>query len=112
MVENIHINELYLFVMFEKPWYVYCSFAALAIAAMVLVRAISNRLPGKRPPIFEEIPFIGGLVGFIKSPIELGMRGYDAVGEVRAMSKETDTRRSMLTLFVQQIIHSPQYTML
>lgn len=85
MVEYSHAIQLQLLVMFDKPWYVYCSFAALAAAAIVLVRAILNRLPGKKPPIFEEIPFIGGLVGFIKSPIELGKRGHDAVGEVRAM---------------------------
>ena len=55
----------------------------LAAAAVVLLRALLHRLPSNRPPIFEEIPFIGGILGFIDSPIKLARRGYDALGEVR-----------------------------
>jgi hypothetical protein len=64
------------------PWYVYIAGVALLLSLAVLLRAILNKFPGNRPPIYEEIPFIGGLVGFIKSPIELASRGYRAVGEV------------------------------
>lgn len=69
--------------MFDKPWYVYFSFVALGLAMIIFARAVSNKFPGKQPPIFEEIPFIGGIMGFVKNPIDLGKRGYSAVGEVR-----------------------------
>jgi hypothetical protein len=39
--------------------------AAVLFAAAVLGRLIFNGLPSKRPPVFEGIPFIGGLLKFI-----------------------------------------------
>jgi hypothetical protein len=65
------------------PAYVYVFWIMLGLAVVVLIRAVLNKFPGKRPPIFEEIPFLGGIIGFVQSPIDLGRRGYDALGEVR-----------------------------
>lgn len=64
------------------PWYAYLAGFGLVVALVVLVRAVLHKFPGNRPPVYEEIPFIGGLVGFIRSPIQLATRGYKAVGEV------------------------------
>ena len=84
--------------MFEKPCYVYCSVAALAVAVMIFARAVANKFPGRKPPVFEEIPFIGGLLGFISSPIELGKRGHQAVGEVGRMENSRQISRSIPVL--------------
>ena len=64
------------------PWYTYLAGFLLLIALAVLLRAALHKFPGNRPPIYEEIPFVGGIVGFIRSPIQLATRGYKAVGEV------------------------------
>jgi hypothetical protein len=64
------------------PASVYAAGLFLFMALAVLVRAISNRFPGQRPPIYEEIPFIGGILGFSKSPVQLAQRGYRSLGEV------------------------------
>ena len=67
----------------DTPAYVYAAGILLALALLLLVRAVVNKFPGKKPPIFEEIPLIGGLVGFMQSPVGLARRGYDALGEAR-----------------------------
>jgi myosin-crossreactive antigen len=69
----------------DMPFHIWTAGIVLLVAALALIRAISNRFQGTKPPIFEEFPFIGGLMGFIKSPVDLARRGYIAMGEVRAM---------------------------
>jgi hypothetical protein len=68
------------------PWYVYLAGVGLLISLIVLLRAVLHKFPGNRPPVYEEIPFIGGVIGFIRSPIQLATRGYKAVGEVSSLS--------------------------
>lgn len=67
----------------DVPLHVYLLGIAFVLAAAILLRAVLNKWTGRKPPIFEEIPFVGGIAGFIKSPIALAQRGYDALGEVR-----------------------------
>jgi sterol 14alpha-demethylase len=67
------------------PWYAYLAGLGLMLSLAVLLRAVLHKFPGSRPPVYEEIPFIGGLIGFIRSPIELATRGYKAVGEVSSV---------------------------
>jgi sterol 14alpha-demethylase len=64
------------------PWYAFLAGLGLLFSLAVLLRAVLHKFPGNRPPVYEEIPFIGGLIGFVRSPIELATRGYKAVGEV------------------------------
>jgi hypothetical protein len=46
----------------------------VALAVIVVgLRVLLNALPGKRPPIHEGIPFIGGLIKFSK--VRLRWRG-------------------------------------
>lgn len=66
------------------PWYAYVAGFVLVLSLAVLLRAVLHKFPGQRPPVYEEMPFVGGLVGFIRSPIQLATRGYNAVGEVSA----------------------------
>lgn len=75
------------------PVHVWAAGALVVIAVVVLLRALVNKLPSKRPPIFEEVPFIGGLLGFIDSPIKLARRGYDALGEVSPRARFQTTLR-------------------
>ena len=35
-----------------------------ALAALVVLRLLQNRLHGSYPPVFEGVPFIGGLLKF------------------------------------------------
>ena len=67
----------------DVPIYVNLAAIVLGFALIVLYRSISNAFTGKRPPIFEEFPFIGGFMGFVKDPVDLARRGYEACGEVR-----------------------------
>ena len=39
--------------------------ACLMLVAILLLRVISNRLPGKTPPVLEGVPFIGGIMKFV-----------------------------------------------
>jgi hypothetical protein len=80
----------------EAPAYVSVAAVLFAVALLFLHRVIANACPGKRPPIFEEIPFIGGLIGFLKGPIDLARRGYDACGEVRMGIPQLHHKRSNL----------------
>jgi hypothetical protein len=68
----------------DVPAYVWAAGIVLALTLLILARSVSNRFHGARPPVFEEIPFLGGIWGFINSPIGLARRGYDALGEVCA----------------------------
>eukprot|EP00798_Chlamydomonas_sp_ICE-L_P003621 gene3621-13706_t len=52
------------------------------IAAAVVGKLVMNRVVGKTPPIFEGIPFIGGLIKFVKGPMGLMTDGYALCGEV------------------------------
>ena len=41
--------------------------AMLAVAAALLItRVLSNAFPGRKPPIVEGVPFVGGLLKFAK----------------------------------------------
>ena len=66
----------------DVPPYVYLLGLAFALTLVIFLRAVSNKWTGKRPPIFEEIPFVGGIIGFVQSPIALARRGFEALGEV------------------------------
>ena len=36
----------------------------LLLAGLVLIRLVSNALPGKLPPVFEGLPYVGGILKF------------------------------------------------
>ncbi|KAL3157764.1 hypothetical protein ABBQ32_012190 [Trebouxia sp. C0010 RCD-2024] len=52
------------------------------LVACSILRLITNCLPSQRPPVFEGIPFIGGLLKFVQGPNKLLDRGYKKHGEV------------------------------
>eukprot|EP01023_Acetabularia_acetabulum_P044970 TRINITY_DN4543_c2_g2_i4.p1 TRINITY_DN4543_c2_g2~~TRINITY_DN4543_c2_g2_i4.p1 ORF type:complete len:487 (-),score=100.37 TRINITY_DN4543_c2_g2_i4:612-2072(-) len=49
---------------------------------LIVLRYVQNTLVGKRPPIFEDIPYIGGMLQFAKGPLPLFTEGYARFGEV------------------------------
>ncbi|KAK9831328.1 hypothetical protein WJX81_002868 [Elliptochloris bilobata] len=51
----------------------------LAVAAL---RVISNQLNAKAPPVFEGVPFLGGILKFVQGPMKLMAEGYARHGEV------------------------------
>ncbi|MEW5310686.1 MAG: hypothetical protein WDW38_002458 [Sanguina aurantia] len=51
-------------------------------ATLILGRLLANALPGKQPPILEGIPYIGGLLKFVKGPMSIMTEGYNQLGEV------------------------------
>ncbi|KXZ44315.1 hypothetical protein GPECTOR_69g408 [Gonium pectorale] len=55
---------------------------AVLFLALMVGRLLFNNLPGKRPPVFEGIPYIGGLIKFAKGPWNLLEEGYAKHGEV------------------------------
>ncbi len=42
------------------------AFTVAALALVVVARLVHNSLPGSAPPVFEGIPFIGGVLKFVK----------------------------------------------
>lgn len=56
--------------------------ALITFASFILARIISNALPRKTPPVFEGIPYVGGLLKFISGPINLMTEGFKKHGEV------------------------------
>mmetsp|Transcript_6366 Transcript_6366/g.14126 ORF Transcript_6366/g.14126 Transcript_6366/m.14126 type:complete len:494 (+) Transcript_6366:74-1555(+) len=57
--------------------------AVFAVSVAVIGRVLFNTvLNGKRPPVFEGIPFVGGLLKFAKGPWGLLTDGYKKHGEV------------------------------
>lgn len=36
------------------------------IATVALLRLLFNAFPGKKPPVFEGVPFVGGIIKFTK----------------------------------------------
>lgn len=54
----------------------------IGAAVLVVLRLAINYLPGNTPPIFEGIPFIGGILKFLKGPLKLIDEGYKRHGEV------------------------------
>eukprot|EP00877_Chromochloris_zofingiensis_P002450 jgi/Chrzof1/12205/Cz06g25080.t1 len=55
--------------------------ACLAVVSLLLGRVLQNQFSGSRPPVFEGIPFIGGLLKFIGGPMRLMETGYATYGE-------------------------------
>lgn len=40
--------------------------ALLAVVSLIVTRVFANALRGNKPPVFEGIPFVGGLLKFSK----------------------------------------------
>lgn len=55
---------------------------AVVFASMCLFRLLAGFMDSKRPPIFEGIPFIGGVLKFAEGPMKLMADGHKACGEV------------------------------
>ncbi|CAL8469499.1 g9040 [Coccomyxa elongata] len=60
----------------------YVGATAIFLLAIAALRLISNSLPSKAPPVFEGLPFIGGIVKFASGPMKLMSDGYKQYGEV------------------------------
>ena len=53
--------------LYDLPFVVRCIvFPAAVLLACGILRIIANNLPRQAPPVFEGIPFIGGLLKFVK----------------------------------------------
>jgi sterol 14-demethylase len=52
------------------------------LATLVFLRLISNTFTGRKPPVSEGIPLIGGLLKFSRGPWELMQEIYAKHGEV------------------------------
>lgn len=55
---------------------------AVSLLSLFVGRLVMNALPGKTPPVFEGIPFIGGALKFLGGPLKLMEDGYAKYGEV------------------------------
>lgn len=55
---------------------------AAAFVALAVIRILANAFHGNKPPIFEGIPFVGGLMKFAGGPWKLMHTGYEQLGEV------------------------------
>ncbi|PNW86578.1 hypothetical protein CHLRE_02g092350v5 [Chlamydomonas reinhardtii] len=55
--------------------------SAVLILALAVGRVLFNLLPSKRPPVWEGLPFIGGLLKFTGGPWKLLENGYAKFGE-------------------------------
>ena len=42
----------------------YAAFTLVVVLSVIALRLISNKLPSKAPPVFEGLPFIGGIIKF------------------------------------------------
>ena len=51
----------------------YAAFTLVVVFSVVALRLISNKLPSKAPPVFEGLPFIGGIIKFAQ------VRPFDAL---------------------------------
>lgn len=38
--------------------------SVITVISMFVLRVVSNQLPGSKPPVFEGVPFVGGLMKF------------------------------------------------
>lgn len=47
------------------PWQLGMAVSLVLVAAALVGRVLANSFTGKRPPIFEGIPYIGGLLKFV-----------------------------------------------
>nr|QKY15112.1 sterol 14 desaturase (STE14) [Polytomella parva] len=56
--------------------------AVILLLTACIGRIIYNNLPSKRPPIFEGIPYVGGLIKFASGPWNLVQDGYKNFGEI------------------------------
>lgn len=54
----------------------------MTFASVLIARLLSNVLPKKTPPVFEGIPYVGGLLKFLSGPIKLMTEGFEKHGEV------------------------------
>ena len=60
---------------YDLPLVVKCVIVPSAfLVACSVLRLVTNCLPSQRPPVFEGIPFIGGLLKFVQviSGLEIG----------------------------------------
>eukprot|EP00891_Asterochloris_glomerata_P008191 jgi/Astpho2/8191/e_gw1.00120.216.1_t len=60
----------------------YAAFTLGVVLSVIVLRLISNKLPSKAPPVFEGLPFIGGIIKFAQGPMRLMDEGYKRYGEV------------------------------
>lgn len=60
------------------PWIV----ALVCILIAIVVRRLLSEVPSSNPPLYETVPFVGGLLSFLKGPLNLVHNGYIAKGEV------------------------------
>lgn len=68
---------------YDLPFLVKCVILPLAFLVVCSVlRLLANRVPSQSPPVFEGIPFIGGVLKFVQGPKQLLEQGYKKYGEV------------------------------
>ncbi|KAK9908024.1 hypothetical protein WJX75_001750 [Coccomyxa subellipsoidea] len=60
----------------------YVGATAIFLLAVSTLRLIGNSLPSKAPPVFEGLPFIGGIMKFASGPMKLMADGHERFGEV------------------------------
>ncbi len=45
--------------------------AIIVLVSVIVGRLLQNSLPGNRPPVFEGVPFIGGLMKFVGVSVQM-----------------------------------------
>ncbi|KAK9794631.1 hypothetical protein WJX73_002662 [Symbiochloris irregularis] len=54
----------------------------VVLASVVVLRVITNHITLNGPPVFEGLPFVGGILKFLQGPMQLMKGGYQKYGEV------------------------------
>ncbi|KAK9811423.1 hypothetical protein WJX72_003728 [[Myrmecia] bisecta] len=60
----------------------YVGATVLLLVSLLILRVASNHMTFKAPPVYEPIPFVGGLIKFVQGPMRLMSDGYRSKGEV------------------------------
>ena len=47
-----------------SPFQLAALLGVFALVSMFVVRVVSSSFPGSKPPVFEGVPFVGGLMKF------------------------------------------------
>eukprot|EP00775_Hariotina_reticulata_P006190 gene6190-6426_t len=64
-----------------SPFQLTALLAVFALISVFVARVLANAFPGNKPPVFEGVPFIGGLQKFAGGPWKLMESGYCKFGD-------------------------------
>eukprot|EP00878_Enallax_costatus_P004843 GHUV01005097.1.p1 GENE.GHUV01005097.1~~GHUV01005097.1.p1 ORF type:complete len:497 (+),score=160.86 GHUV01005097.1:332-1822(+) len=64
-----------------NPFQLAALLGVVTLASLFVARIVSSTFPGSKPPVFEGVPFVGGLMKFAGGPWKLMQDGYSKFGD-------------------------------